>query len=111
MEQVTAEHWRRTDPSYYEAQRMSGYLEGVGDDRPAVMSVNMQAACLAFNDFVARIHGFRFDPNAEFATERFRFVHGCYENSPDDGHPHPLLRKYVATGDNSLLVVNNVTRD
>ena len=59
-EQVTAESWRRNNKEYYEKQRVAGYLAAVGEDQPAVMSINMQAACLAFNDFLARLHNFSF---------------------------------------------------
>ena len=109
MEQVTSENWRRADSAYYQEQRQAGYLAAVGEEQPAVMSVNMQAACMAFNDFLARIHQFRLDDNREFATQRFRLAHGCYENEMDQGGPHSLMKKYVGTGDRSLLVKNNVT--
>lgn len=111
MEQVTAENWQRKDPSYYQEQRVAGYLAAVGEEQPAVMSVNMQAACMAFNDFMARIHTYRFDDNYEFGTQRFRLVHGCYENDMDTGIPHPLLKRYKGTGDRSLLVKNNISHD
>lgn len=107
MKQVEAENWRRNDPDYYENQRKAGYLAEVGEEQPAVMSLNMQAACMAFNDFMARIHGYRFDDNGEFGTQKFRLVHGCYENSADTGTPHRLMEKYLGTGDASLLVRNN----
>ena len=51
-EQVTAENWRHADRNHYEAQRIAGYLAAVGEDQPAVISINMQAACLAFNVFL-----------------------------------------------------------
>ncbi len=107
MEQVTAENWRRDDPTHYNRQRVAGYLAAVGEEQPAVMSVNMQAACLAFNDFMARIHAFRLDDNREFETQRFRIVHGCYESHANQDKPHPLLKRYMESGDSSILVRNN----
>ena len=109
IEQVTSENWQRTNSAYYQEQRQAGYLAAVGEEQPAVMSVNMQAACMAFNDFLARIHQFRLDDNREFATQRFRLAHGSYEHEMDQGGPHSLMKKYVGTGDQSLLVKNNVT--
>ena len=109
MEQVAAEDWRRTDPAHCQRQRMAGYLAEVGEEQPAVVSVNMQAARMAFNDFMARIHAFRLDANHEFGTQRFR--HGCYENEADTGTPHPLLKRYPGAEDGSLLVRNNTRRD
>ena len=111
MDQVTAENWQRADPEHYERQRVAGYLAAVGEEQPAVMSVNMQAACMAFNDFIARVHAFRFDRDREFATQRFRLVHGCFESEADDGKPHRLFERYRGTGDGSLLVRNNIRRD
>ena len=111
MEQVAAENARRHDPAHYRRQRAAGYLAAVGEEQPAVMSVNMQAACMAFNDFLARVHAYRFDANRDFATQRFRLVHGSYENTPDGACPHPLLRRYMGTGDRSVLVRNNIHRD
>ena len=108
MDQVTAEKWQRTDSSYYEAQQKNGYLAAVGEEQPAVVSINMQAACLAFNDFLARLHQFRLDDNREFSTQRYRLTHGYYEREADNGGQHPLLTKYVGTGDRSVLVKNNI---
>ena len=111
MEQVTAENWQRNAPEHYREQQAAGYLAAVGEEQPAVMSINMQAACMAFNDFLARIHTYRFDDNQEFGTQRFRLVHGCYEKDTDTGKPHPLFKRYAGIGDKSLLVKNNINHD
>ena len=111
MEQVTTENWQRKAPEYYQEQHAAGYLATVGEEQPAVMSINMQAVSMAFNDFLARIHAYRFDDNHEFGTQRFRLVHGCYENDTDTGRPHPLFKRYRGTGDKSLLVKNNINHD
>jgi len=105
-EQVTAESWQRKDPEYYERQRVAGYLAAVGEDQPAVISVNMQAACLAFNDFLARIHNFRLDDNADFAIQRFRLVHGCYLYERSVNPPDDLFKKYYGMGEDSFLIQN-----
>ena len=110
MEQVTAENWRQNDEAHYERQRAAGYLQQVGEDQPAVISLNMQAACMAFNDFMARLHLYRLDRNGSFATQRVRLVHGAYEATADTGEPHPLFAKYAGAGDGSLLVQNNTVR-
>ncbi len=103
-EQVTAESWHRTDREYYERQRVAGYLADVGEDQPAVMSINMQAACLAFNDFIARLHNFRLDGNDDFSTQRFRFVHGYSENLRNKFHFDPLFSKFSGKGERSELI-------
>ncbi|MGI9250406.1 MAG: ThiF family adenylyltransferase [Pseudohongiellaceae bacterium] len=104
-EQVTAEGWYRTNPKHYEQQRQDGYLPLVGEDQPAVISINMQAACMAFNDFMARLHGFRLDPNDEFAIQRVQLVHGyCSNESAPSQNPNPLFSKYAGMGDASFLL-------
>ena len=110
MDQVTAENLHREDPGRYNAQREVGYLGAVGEEQPAVMSVNMQAACMAFNDFLARVHHYRLDANREFATQQFRLVHGSYEILGDSGSPHPLFTRYAGHGDRSILIQNNTVR-
>ena len=109
MDQVTAENYYRNNRKFYESKRIAGYLAEVNEDQPAVMSINMQAACMAFNDFLARIHPYRLDDNSMFATQRFRLVHGHYELEADSNKPHPLLDPYKGSGDASLLVRNNLS--
>lgn len=67
MARVEAEEMRRTDPELYRRQVKEGYLRGVEEDRPAVISVNMFFASLAVNDFLARLHPYRNKSNSEYA--------------------------------------------
>ena len=108
MDQVTAENYYRNNREYYDRNRVAGYLAAIGEDQPAVMSINMQASCMAFNDFLARVHRFRLDNNREFATQRIRMVHGHYECEADQMSPHALFKSYIGSGDASLLVRNNL---
>jgi hypothetical protein len=98
LEQVRAAGMRREDPAGYAEQRKAGYIEGVDEDRPAVISVNMLVAALAVNEFLARIHPFRLEPNGEFAIHRISLSHGIYEHEPD-GEPCSLMARYVGWGD------------
>lgn len=109
MGQVHAENIKRLDDEEYQKQKIAGYLADVGEDQPAVISLNMQAACMAFNDFLARIHRYRLDDNGEFSTQRFQLVHGNYEHEKWDVlSDEKLFSKYRGTGDKSLLVRNNI---
>ena len=108
MDQVAAENYFRNNREHYDRNRIAGYLAAVDEDQPAVLSVNMQAACMAFNDFLARIHRYRLDNNREFSTQRVRMVHGHYEYEPDSMEPHPLFMNHIGAGDASLLVRNNL---
>ena len=52
-------------------QVKDGYIRGAAEQRPAVISVNMYAASLAVNEFLARLHPYRDQPNADFASVEF----------------------------------------
>jgi hypothetical protein len=75
-EQLKAAGLRRTDPKAYREQVKAGYIRGVEEDRPAVISINMQMASSAANEFLARLHPYRYDDNNEFAAVRRSFIQG-----------------------------------
>lgn len=110
-EQIAAENMHRSDPERYRKQLKEGYLTAVGEDQPAVISVNMQAACMAFNDFLARLHGFRLDANDSFAIQQMQLVQGYYSNRhAEPGQVDSLFGKYAGMGDASPLL-QNITDD
>lgn len=67
MARVESEEMRRSSPEMYQRQAKEGYLRGVEEDRPAVISVNMFFASLAINEFLSRLHPFRNQPNSQYA--------------------------------------------
>ncbi len=87
-EQLKAAGLRRTDPKAYLDQVEAGYIRGVDEDRPAVISINMQMASTAVNEFLARLHPYRYDDNADFAIVRKSFIQGvdyCEAEEPPTG--------------------------
>jgi hypothetical protein len=98
MKRVDAEAMRRTDPEMYRRLVREGYLRGVDEDRPAVVSVNTFFAALVVNEFLARLHPYRNQPNAEYAyvganlSEMQFFPEG-------ESAPCPVLQKHVGRGD------------
>jgi len=103
MEQVRAAGLRRTDPAAYAEHLQSKYIVGVQEDRPAVISVNMQIASMAVNEFLARLHPYRDDANRHFATSRFSLSQAqCYTEC--DGESCPVLAPHVGRGDTRLLL-------
>ena len=106
LEQVSAEESKRVNPEYYEKNKIAGYLESVQEDQPAVISLNMQASCLSVNDFLARLHNFRFDSNNEFLEQSFSLTQGDYKKSSKSDINIIQFKKYFANGDNSPLMLN-----
>ncbi len=97
-QQVQAEGLRLTDPEEYIRQRRERYIAGVQEDRPAVISINMQIAATAVNEFLARLHPYRTASNDEFAVVRTSFFHG-EQHRERDCMPVPPARSLVGRGD------------
>jgi hypothetical protein len=103
MEQVRAAGLRRKDPAAHAEQVKDGYIRGVVGHRPAVITVNMFAASLAVNEFLARLHPFREEPNINY--EQMTFSLASAELFPESGGAEcPLLAKRVGFGDVSPLL-------
>lgn len=100
-EDLEAEAAQRTAPEDYDRRVAAGYLRAVEEDRPAVMPINMMAANLGVLDFLARIHGYRLDPNSHFAGQTMSLTHGYYEQV-QDGRPCKMMERIIGTGDRML---------
>ena len=103
MEQVRAAGLLRADPATYRTQLEEGYIRGVEEDRPAVVQLNSLVASLAVNEFLARLHPYRLDPNADYAVHRVSISHGIYEHE-QDGQPCPMLARHEGRGDVAPLL-------
>jgi len=98
MEEVAAAGLRRTDPDAHAQQLEDGYIKGAVGSRPAVISVNMFAASLAMNEFLARLHPFREYPNFEYASVTFSLSSVELIYDPEEGRC-AVLARYVGKGD------------
>jgi hypothetical protein len=98
MSQVEAEEMRRMNPALYARHRGEGYLRGIIEGRPAVITINMFFASLAVNEFLARIHPYRNRPNSEFA-----YVGGNLTEvallTESEGVECAVLKQHVGMGD------------
>lgn len=98
MAQVEAEEMRRMNPELYARHRGEGYLRGIVEDRPAVLTVNMFFASLAVNEFLARLHPYRNRPNSEFAYVGGNLTEVALLSEPE-GAECAVLRQWVGMGD------------
>ena len=71
MGQVAEAGVRRENPNMHDEQVKEGYIAGVEEHRPAVISINMFAASLAVTEFLARLHPFREESNRCSASVEF----------------------------------------
>lgn len=99
MEDVRAEGLKRQNPDHYADLRRAGYIRNVREDRPAVISVNMVLAGMAVNELLARIHGFRDEPNREYATIGVSISQVAFYPEPERDQPCKVMRQHIGRGD------------
>jgi ThiF family/Prokaryotic homologs of the JAB domain len=68
---VAAEELRRKDPAAFNSQVDEGYMPGLTDEAPSVITVNMRAASMVVQEFIARTFPYRLDGNRPFARTMF----------------------------------------
>ena len=102
-EDIDAESILRTDPEEYARKRKAGYIHRVNEDRPAVVSVNMHFASLGVNEFLARLHPYRDDPNGDYAWVSISLSQ-MHRYSKPDGPACPRLLRYVGRGDQTPVL-------
>lgn len=103
MADVAAAGLRRNDPDAHDQQERDGYITGTAVQRPAVISVNMFAASLAINEFLARLHPFREEPNSTWAAVGFSLASMELFGDPDEGICE-VMAGHVGKGDVTPLL-------
>lgn len=102
-ESLRGEYLRRVAPEAHQQELEAGYLRGLIEEAPAVITLNMRAAAACVNEFIARAYPFRLEPNRLYARTEFSLA-ACEEEylSEDDftrlpnlmlarGNAEPLL--------------------
>lgn len=103
MQQVAAAGLERNDPAAHDQQVNDGYIRGFQGRRPAVVSVNMLGSSLAVNEFLARLHPFREEPNSNHASVTFSLASMEFFSDPEDGVCQ-ILSRSVGYGDKKPLL-------
>lgn len=67
MQRVRDDGLLRNDPEAYAQEKQDGYISGVEEHRPAVISVNSLIASLAVSELLGRIHPYREEGNDQYA--------------------------------------------
>lgn len=98
LDEVRAEGLRSRDSDAYVQQVKDGYIRGVQENRPAVISVNMFIASLAVNDFLARLHPYREMPNMDISSIELS-LSSLEFFTESENEPCSILGNYVGRGD------------
>lgn len=96
-ERLRDENFRRDDPDFYKKLKELGYTNE-SNDIQAVMVLTMEAAIMAMDDLMARIHGYRIESNKEFEEQERSFTHSYYEHKAHS-EKNNALHLFLATGD------------
>lgn len=91
---LRAEYLRRTAPNAHLDEVQAGYLKGVSEQAPSVISLNMRAASACVMEFIARAYPFRHNPNNEHARTMFSLAASDEDFSSEESfkkHPNPTL--------------------
>jgi hypothetical protein len=100
---IRAEYLRRVAPDAHRQEVEAGYIRGIVEEAPGVITLNMRAAAASVNEFIARAYPYRLDPNVRYARTMFSLA-ACEENyTAEDAFtvaPNPL----VARGDTEPLL-------
>jgi hypothetical protein len=103
VEKLLAEGLRRTHPEEYIERQRQGYLADANEYSPAVITINMQVAATAMNDFLNRIHPFRNVENEQVSVIRIIFGE-LYMQSQYDETPCTFFSKFTGLGDITPLL-------
>ncbi|RWX40283.1 ThiF family adenylyltransferase [Rhizobium leguminosarum] len=98
-ESLRAEHLQRIDPEAYRDELAAGYIKGILDEAPSVITLNMRAASALVEEFIARVYPYRHEPNADYARSEFSLAACDQEHYAEDHftqQENPLLGRGAA---------------
>lgn len=92
-----AEALAEADPQAHADQVRWGYIDGVPEQAPAVIALNMRAASACVMEFIARAYPFRHEPNTRYARTRFMLAE-CVEEFTGEEEFAPSPSTQLARG-------------
>jgi hypothetical protein len=78
-ESLRAEYLRKVAPDAHQQELEAGYIKGLIEEAPGVITLNMRAASASVNEFIARAYPFRLDSNGLYARTTFSLA-ACEED-------------------------------
>lgn len=100
---LRAEYLRRTAPEAHRHELEAGYIKGMIEEAPSVITLNMRTASAAMNEFIARAYPFRLDPNGRYARTQFSLAACEEEHVAETAYPRSDLGVF-AHGDAEPLL-------
>ena len=79
-ESLRREYLQRNAPKAYATEVAEGYIQGVVDEAPPVIAVNMKAASTAVLEMISRLCPYRMEGNSKFSRTILRMAEGEEEH-------------------------------
>ena len=93
-ESLRREYLQRNAPEAYAVEVAEGYIQGVADEAPPVITINMKTASTAVLEMIGRFCPYRMESNRRFARTILRMAEGEEEHFEEREFvttEHPLL--------------------
>ena len=100
---LRAEYLRNASGDAHRAEVEAGYIRGMAEEAPSVITLNMRAASTAMNEFVARAYPFRHDANNNYARTNFSLA-ACEEEYFAEGTFATAANPNLARGSDEPLL-------
>ncbi len=84
------EYLQTVAPEALEAQIEAGYIKGIPEEAPSVISLNMRAASTAVNEWIFRLFHVRHEQNDLYASTYFSLASGDEEFEAESNHNKTL---------------------
>jgi len=108
---LQAEALLESDPEAHADQVRRGYIEGMPEQAPAVISLNMRAASACVMEFIARAYPFRQEPNDQYARTRFMLAESIEEFMSEAEFPKRQSHLLAQGDDEPLLGLPVLTEE
>jgi hypothetical protein len=90
-------------PDAYQQELDAGYLNGMVEEAPAVITLNMRAASSCVNEFISRAFPFRLESNRLYARTQFSLA-ACEEEYFAEDVFKRAPNRLLARGDTEPLL-------
>lgn len=97
-ESLRAEYLRQVAAAAHQDELEAGYLRGLIDEAPAVITLNMRAASACMNEFIARAFPFRLESNQTYARTAFSLAACEEEYTPESAFSSSSSRSLLGRG-------------
>ena len=89
---LRGEYLRKVAPDAHRQELEAGYIKGLIEEAPSVITLNMRAAAACANEFIARAYPFRIEPNNLYARATFSLAACEEEFTAEEASPLHRIR-------------------